>query len=371
MIRTSKKWFIFLTLICISFSQAVGQVVKITYEKRILSTDQKTFTFDVRATKGTGYDVSNQNNSNWQFMNIRSDVEVPGPVPPDPAAITITSATIAINPAFLSDGAVNTSIPGSPLGGPTWREFSIDLIRDNQPDIPDGTGALIGTVTLTFSGPVLSSNKVSIRPFDGTTFRAFWTNLDFNAGRRPIEGTFNQVLPVSLIDFSTAREGSIATLSWSTSEESNSDYFEIQRSGDGKDWGKLKSLPAKGESVVEAHYSAVDDSPLGGNNFYRLKMVDKDGTFAFSQIRNLKFEQKEGFTLFPNPVSDKLNFKSEEDWKNVSSVKIYNAQGVEVYTSPLVPEKEVNVKSLPAGLYVAKLSKRNGQYKAYRITIAR
>lgn len=123
--------------------------------------------------------------------------------------------------------------------------------------------------------------------------------------------------------------------------------------------------------MVEAHYSAVDDSPLGGNNFYRLKMVDKDGTFAFSQIRNLKFEQKEGFTLFPNPVSDKLNFKSEEDWKNVSSVKIYNAQGVEVYTSPLVPEKEVNVKSLPAGLYVAKLSKRNGQYKAYRITIAR
>jgi hypothetical protein len=371
MIRTSKKWFILLPLVCLSLHIANAQVIKITYEKRILSADKKTFTFDVRAERGTGYDVANPNSSNWQFMNIRSDVEVPGPIPPDPTAIKIASLSIVLNTTYLTDGAVNTPIPGTPPGGPTWREFSIDLIRDNQPDIPAGTGAVIGTVTINFTGPVLSSNKISIRPFDGTTNTAFWTNLDFNAGRRPIEGTLNQVLPVNLIDFSAAREGNTATLSWSTAEEANSDYFEVQRSIDGKAWDKLKSVAAKGESSVEAHYSAIDDSPMSGINFYRLKMVDKDGTFALSKIRNVEFDLKNGYTLFPNPVSDKLNFKSTENWNTVSSIQIYNAQGVEVYTSPSVPEKEVNVKDLPAGTYVVKLSRKNRQFSSYKVVIAR
>lgn len=179
-------------------------------------------------------------------------------------------------------------------------------------------------------------------------------------------------LPVKLVSFSAAREGNTATLSWSTSEESNSDYFDVQRSGDGKAWEKLKTVTAKGESSVEVQYSAVDDSPMGGNNLYRLKMVDKDGTFAFSKIQSVEFDDlKTGYTLFPNPVSDKLNFKSTEDWNSVSSIKIYNTQGVEVYTSPLVPVKEVDVKSLPSGTYVVKLSRGSRQSQSYKVVIAR
>lgn len=371
MIRTSKKWLILLPLMCVSLQEAAAQVVKIAYEKVKFSANHKTITFDVRAKRGTGYDVSNLNNSNWQFMNIRSDVQVPGPVPPDPAAITISSLSIALNTEYLTDGAVNTPIPGTPPGGPTWREFSIDLIRDNQPDIPADNGALLGTVTINFTDSIPSSNQISIRPFNGMTTGAFWTNIEVGSSRRPIEGTLNQVLPVNLIDFSAAREGNVATLSWSTSEESNSDYFEVQRSGNGKAWEKVKSVAAKGESSVEAQYSAVDENPMSGVNFYRLKMVDKDGTFALSKIRNVEFDLKTGYTLFPNPVSDKLNLKSTEDWKNVTSIKIYNALGVEVYTSPSVPAKEVNVKHLPSGTYVVKLFRSSGQYNSYQIVIAR
>lgn len=178
-------------------------------------------------------------------------------------------------------------------------------------------------------------------------------------------------LPVKLVDFSAAREGNTATLVWSTSEESNSDYFEVQRSGDGKAWEKLETIVAKGESSVEAHYSAVDDSPLNGDNFYRLKMVDKDGTFALSKIRNVQFDLKTAYTLFPNPVSDKLNLKSTEDWNSVSSIKIYNAQGVEVYASPLVPVKEIEVKNLPSGTYVVKLSRKSRPSQSYKVVIAR
>ena len=145
----------------------------------------------------------------------------------------------------------------------------------------------------------------------------------------------------------------------------------MQRSGDGKAWEKLKTVAAKGESLVEEHYSTTDDSPLNGENFYRLKMVDKDGTFALSKIRNVEFDLKTGYTLFPNPVSDKLNLKSTEDWNSVSSIKIYNAQGIEVYASPLVPVKEIEVKNLPSGTYVVKLSRKSRQSQSYKVIIAR
>lgn len=200
-----------------------------------------------------------------------------------------------------------------------------------------------------------------------------WGDLNGNSANTiGPSSTLSTPLPVKLVNFSAVREGNTATLTWSTSEESNSDYFEVQRSGDSKVWENLKTVTAKGESSVEVHYSAVDDSPMNGNNFYRLKMVDKDGTFALSKIRNVEFEFKTGYTLFPNPVSDKLNFRSTEDWNSVASIKIYNAQGVEVYTSPSVPVKEVDVKNLPSGTYVVKLSrKKSRQSQNYKVVIAR
>lgn len=365
MIRTSKKWLA-LALTVLAFQNLVnGQTIQIAYENGVLNASKTSYTFDIRAIRGLNYDVANPDSSNWQFMNLRSDVQVP-------VGVTIQSTNYTFNSAYSSGGAISNNTPGSPPNdGGSWAEFSVNLTRTMQNEIPSGPGVVLGVGTLNFSGPVMNDNKITIRPYNGTTFAAFWTNLEPINARKRILGTANLALPVSLIDFSAVREGATTTLSWSTSEESNSDYFEVQRSGDGRSWQKLKSVAARGESSVEAHYSAVDDSPMGGNNFYRLKMVDKDGTFALSKIRNVEFELKEGYTLFPNPLSDKLSFKSTEDWNSVSSIKIYNAQGVEVYTSPSVPAKEVDVSKLASGTYVVKLTRRNGQSSGYKVVVAR
>ena len=366
MIRTFRKCVTLLSVaLGLTFSAKAQTTIQIVYENGKLNASKTSYTFDVRAIKGMNYDVSIPDSSNWQFMNLRSDIQVP-------VGVTIQSTNYVFNPTYSSGGGISNNPPGAtPNDGGNWAKFSVNITRTMQSDIPDGGGAVLGTGTLNFSGPVLASNQITIRPWDGTNFKAFCTNLDPALTRKRIVGTANLPLPVHLIDFSAAREGNTTTLSWSTSEETNSDYFEVQRSGDGKAWEKLKSVPAKGESSVEEHYSAIDESPMGGNNFYRLKMVDKDGTFALSKIKNVEFDLKMGYTLFPNPVTDKLNFKSTEDWNSVSSIKIYNAQGVEVYASPSVPVKEVNVKNLPSGTYVVKLSRKNGQYSGYRIVIAR
>ncbi len=257
-----------------------------------------------------------------------------------------------------------------------YRVMSSDPLTTTPTHVATATmtwpaGVVIGTPG---SGP--NGAKIQLRcaasGFGTGLSGSKWGDLSGNsANTMGPSAALATALPVKLVDFSAAREGNTATLAWSTSEEANSDYFDVQRSGDGKVWEMLKTIAAKGESSVETHYSAVDDSPMGGINFYRLKMVDKDGTFAFSKIRNVEFDLKTGYTLFPNPVSDKLNFKSTEDWNSVASIKIYNAKGVEVYTSSLVPVKEVDVKDLPSGTYVVKLSRKSQHSRSYKVVIAR
>jgi hypothetical protein len=283
----------------------------------------------------------------------------------------------------LSDIQAPANLQAGPIPAGYDTRFKFTPIRTMSSDPLTTTPTHVATATVSWPvGTVIgtpgtgSGAKIQLRcaasGFGTGLSGSKWGDLDGNSANivGPSAG-LSTALPVKLVNFSAEREGNITTLVWSTSEESNSDYFDVQRSEDGKEWEKLKTIAAKGESSVEAHYSTVDENPMSGSNFYRLKMVDKDGSFAFSKIRSVEFDLKTGYTLFPNPVSDKLNFKSTEDWNSVASIKIYNAQGVEVYTSPLVPVKEVDVKNLPSGTYVVKLSRRSRQSQSYKVVIAR
>jgi hypothetical protein len=113
-------------------------------------------------------------------------------------------------------------------------------------------------------------------------------------------------LPVTLTRFTAVAESSTVLLSWSTTEEANSDRFDIERSANGKQWSRIASVASQGDSKVLVNYSHVDASPLAGQNFYRLKMVDRgadgqDGMFAYSQIRNVSFKGEGGVAPYPNP----------------------------------------------------------------------
>lgn len=284
----------------------------------------------------------------------------------------------------LSDITAPIGLQGGSIPAGYDSRFRFTAYRVMASDPLTTTPTHVATATMTWAAGVVIGTpgsgpdgaKIQLRcaasGFGTGLSGSKWGDLSGNsANTMGPSSTLATPLPVKLVDFSAAREGNITTLAWSTSEETNSDYFDVERSGDGKAWEKLKTVAAKGESSVEVHYSAVDDSPMGGINFYRLKMVDKDGTFALSKIRNVEFDLKTGYTLFPNPVSDKLSFKSTEDWNSVASIKIYNAQGVEVYTSPSVPVKEVDVKNLPSGTYVVKLSRKSRQSRSYKVIVAR
>ena len=72
-------------------------------------------------------------------------------------------------------------------------------------------------------------------------------------------------------------------------QETYSDFFQVQRSADAKNLQDLGVVNAQGESNELAKYNYTDNTPLNGRNLYRLEMVDKDGSFAYSRINELAF----------------------------------------------------------------------------------
>lgn len=176
-------------------------------------------------------------------------------------------------------------------------------------------------------------------------------------------------LPVTLKDFNAERKENSAFLSWSTTDEVNSDRFDVQRSVNGKDWATIQTVQAAGESNLTRDYSAVDEKPLEGENLYRLKMIDKDSSTAFSSVRSLKFEGVPT-KLYPNPVTDFLHLESS-DWEAVSAVTIYNVNGRAVYKSSTKPESTIDIRSLSPGVYNVKIRKTGGTESSYRIAIAK
>lgn len=118
----------------------------------------------------------------------------------------------------------------------------------------------------------------------------------------------NAPLPVSLLSFNASLNNKLVNLDWSTANEVNAGAFELERSVNGKDFSRISFVVAK--NGVQNSYNFVDERAVAGTNYYRLKMVDKDGSFKYSQIVSVK-AKSEGVAVFPNPVKANLTVQHE------------------------------------------------------------
>ncbi|MBO9611353.1 MAG: T9SS type A sorting domain-containing protein [Dyadobacter sp.] len=176
-------------------------------------------------------------------------------------------------------------------------------------------------------------------------------------------------LPVTLVSFNAAKEGGVVMLRWATTEETNSDYFEVQHSTNGKNWAKIGMVKSHGESTVLRNYDFTHQSPAGGQNLYRLKMVDKDLTFAYSAIRDVRLEGSESIAyVYPNPVVDRLFIK---DSGTGAEVNIYDTRGMKVYHGEVPQTGELNMKNFSNGIYVVNITRANGTETSQKIIVSK
>jgi hypothetical protein len=215
-------------------------------------------------------------------------------------------------------------------------------------------------VTVPYGSPV------AIDPVDDATSVIIPFSLLDNAGHEsPIENVTVPFLPlpVTLVRFDATRSEKSVELSWSTTEETNSDRFEVQHSTNGKNWGVLGIVGSKGESTVLVHYRYTDHQPVAGENLYRLKMIDKDGTYAFSSIKNVRFDQNLRTVLYPNPASDKVVLLVDEP-ASIQRIELIGLNGQLLSdhrkTAGAVLSMELNLNQLKSGTYIIRITSQNG-----------
>jgi len=173
------------------------------------------------------------------------------------------------------------------------------------------------------------------------------------------------ILPVSLGDFSAVKNTSGVLLSWETFSETNTAYFEIERSSNGTDFVTIGKINAKGNSTTRQLYSFTDITPANGVNYYQLRMTDINGSFSYSNKVAVKNNsQLISISIFPNPVSSILQVQIPSKQNSMASIVISDASGKVVYRLQAPVSEGNNARSIPVaglvnGLYQLTIE-RNG-----------
>ncbi len=170
-------------------------------------------------------------------------------------------------------------------------------------------------------------------------------------------------LPIELLSFTAKFNSNHVDLNWTTATEINNDYFTIERSQDGTNFEEVLRKPGAGSSTTEINYTAIDDAPLNGISYYRLKQTDYDGkfvTFPAKAVKNGVDKSQSNIdieTIGPNPFNDNFNLNYRVATAGNVEVQILNNSGVLVYKEIVTADKGFNSYSfndrsgLSSGIY--------------------
>lgn len=171
-------------------------------------------------------------------------------------------------------------------------------------------------------------------------------------------------LPVELAYFHGNLEADKVELKWRTLSEVNNAVFEIERSRNGDEFEKIGTIEGSGNSLYPINYQYQDNLIESGKYYYRLKQTDFDGSFSYSSIITINYEQLQSdISIYPNPTTDILNISTTDF--NELNVFIYNQTG-QLIKSLSIDNQESNlisVQSLEQGFYIAKIIIDNQIYQ--------
>ncbi|HMU57219.1 MAG TPA: SdrD B-like domain-containing protein, partial [Chitinophagaceae bacterium] len=178
-------------------------------------------------------------------------------------------------------------------------------------------------------------------------------NLSFDAG---IVGFVTLPAAVNLI---AVKSGNTAILNWTVSAERNVKSYTLQRSGNGTQYTDVVSYAADGRTA----YNKVDAQPLGGINYYRVRIENADVSISYSEVKMVRFDAKGVVTVFPNPATDNVNIQLPDNWQgHPARIDVIALSGQVLITKSLNAANQVEairIDHLPAGIYHLRIAGNN------------
>ena len=316
--------------------------------------------------------------------------DINGDGKPDMIVNNSGNSTVSILMNTTTPGASSPSFSDTtdfPTGSGPFSVYVADVNGDGMPDIvtPNANDNTVSVLLNTTSPGASTPSFASETDFATGRDPSFVTIVDLNGDGKPDLAVANQTdstlsvlfnsesfpLPVELTTFTANNIGDKVDLKWNTSTEVNNYGFEVQRTIKNsklkiQNFEKIGFVKGSGNSNSPKNYSFKDDNPPSGNIEYRLKQIDNNGNFKYSQIATLnslptKFELWQNY---PNPFNPTTTINYDLPQQSKVVLKVYDILGQEVAT--LVNKEE------QAGVYTVQFSPNNYRLASgvyiYRLT---
>jgi Secretion system C-terminal sorting domain len=226
-----------------------------------------------------------------------------------------------------------------------------------------------------------NSNNIISQLQNGQSFKFHFSSINGNISSIPNLNSINDnfggclivpssssTLPLSLLNFGAILKSEKVNLNWTTTEHYNFSHFVVQRSTDGKYFKDVMTLLTDATVSSSINNYGYNDNISSVNSnvvYYRLQMVDVDGSFEYSPIRMVRLNAENKITIqaFPNPVTNELRVLIPANWQEKTiTYEIYSSNGALVSRTQVARAAQVqqlNVQSLGSGNYIIRVT--NGQ----------
>lgn len=265
--------------------------------------------------------------------------------------------TITGNFANTATGKLETELGGNATAGVDYDLLSVS-----------GNAAIDGTLDISLVNSFVPTVGQTFTIVTATAVSGTFATVNWPAGvngtiiytATTVQINILSVLPLHLLSFTgSVLQNGKNQLQWKTANEDNVNFFEIERGDNGNRYSPLLMQAAVGHG--DNSYSVVDANPLSGMNYYRLKMVDKDGRFTYSNIIRLKNNVKSVFSMFPNPAKNNL-VVTHPAGSDQSFIQLVQADGKVVYNQNITAgavQSSLDISALKPGIYLVSVFSDN------------
>lgn len=318
----------------------------------------------------------------WVSTSVMPDGDVRGLFPmgtsTDKRRMYVSFPTTAPNPAGTISvrhmGATTTSTVSVTDGASTiarrqdsyWNITSGNSLAGGTYNLRAG-GTGFGTVgnlanlRLMRASDVTGTNGGTVAGSTVTDFLVIRTGISLtNLASNFYVGSVDAIvtpLPVKLVTFTAVGQPEGIQLDWVTASEDDLEGFQIERASEDLVFEPIAKADSKGGTKLKATYRYVDENPLGGRNYYRLKSIDIDGTFEYSDLVYADWHRLET-NLYPNPVTNKkVTLEMRDNVELPVVIKLVNSLGCEIFYQQVDTQKKVLElpDSLMPGVYYLKV----------------
>jgi hypothetical protein len=300
----------------------------------------------------------------------------------------------AASPTFISGIHMNfwTTGAGDPstTTAANWDGQSISSVSSAMPTGLTGGSTAIWIYTATAQHPTEKTNArfnctgslTNVANFTASLYN--FANWIGDANVNPTNASFtlpttcnysNTILPITLANFTARNTGNAVVANWTAENAVNFSHFELERSNGNNNFSFISRI----EPNATGKYSFTDEAALQSNAsllYYRLKMVDRDGSISYSEIARIRLNKGEGFVLdnLVNPIKDRISFNYTSSNNGIVTLELVDMQGKRIATksysvTPGTTAMQIaGEQQLGSGVYILRITsgKTTQSYKLIR-----